>query len=1021
MRHGLIKAPGRPTVGCKQSPRKKTNLISKAQYFIANSMLSLILVCVSSYAEELPYSPGFFPPDSQVTTPIRSTLDDIFPNINHMSLNEEFNNYSVIEDEYPPPFWYRVQSWQTPGMLKETWRTGNLGSWMGVNGFYTIDIEQDGICEILVAGQTGYFVLSNMFNVLKYDPVLDSYEIYWTSGNTATKFSRIFPFRRESDSHLLINILFHTGYTYMLDMTTGLYLTYWRTDTERDYQQFYEDIDNDGVKEFVITGDGSTEIYDAETFEVELIIPYGYHFAAIGNVDEDSNIELVLSDGKIIEIVNGVAELEGDLYTPDNSFRVCLMDMDNDGMEEIIMFPGHDKLYAFDGDTQNQKWIYQGSGDNIDQLLPYDWDNDGNMDIIYSEVNNGITCIDATTLETKWHIPNWNFGIGGLAAGDGDGDGDDELFWATGYEATTPDHFLVYDMEDLTIEFQSTHVDYPFRAIEVADLNDDGEKEIITVSESSNSTFSGDGILQIYEIGTHQLLHRGDPFDFSGNTFWYEKDIEVADVDSDGQVEILLTMDYFGDSRILQLNGTTLEVETEYSVDDSHGQTGAVQAADLDGDGIIEIIGNFGEIGSDQRIIVYHSDGETIWDGTVACTNYMQHMRVADIDADDTLEIVFSGSDVGILEWETWESYRIPISIGARSFDIYQMDDDEPLEIVVGNYMGYIKIYDGLTLELETEYHIGTKDITAIKVADINQDGLIEIVVSHNDHELAIYNPRTDSIIWNYFIGNSTSAPNALVVEDYDGDGLIEVLAGSIASIYEFEFDTTFPPEITNSEHVFPGDTDNDGDVDEEDILPLGIYFLDEGNPRNPRSINWIPQEVDSWTSSPAEYADANGDGVVDEKDILPIAINWGAMHDGEGLQYKISPTDPILREHANSFRELHSSLSNAKGGASLKIRVLLEQILGIQHPNNTRLLPNYPNPYNANTTIHFELAGSQIVSLIVYDIRGRQIDTIINDEYYNPGIYKMTYNASEFSSGVYFCQLQLSGNSMIQKMIVVN
>jgi hypothetical protein len=75
---------------------------------------------------------------------------------------------------------------------------------------------------------------------------------------------------------------------------------------------------------------------------------------------------------------------------------------------------------------------------------------------------------------------------------------------------------------------------------------------------------------------------------------------------------------------------------------------------------------------------------------------------------------------------------------------------------------------------------------------------------------------------------------------------------------------------------VWPGDADNNGLVNQADILPLGLYWGYAGSARSNASLQWIAQSVTPWAAQAATYADANGDGVVNQADVLPIGLNWG-------------------------------------------------------------------------------------------------------------------------------------------------
>jgi hypothetical protein len=81
---------------------------------------------------------------------------------------------------------------------------------------------------------------------------------------------------------------------------------------------------------------------------------------------------------------------------------------------------------------------------------------------------------------------------------------------------------------------------------------------------------------------------------------------------------------------------------------------------------------------------------------------------------------------------------------------------------------------------------------------------------------------------------------------------------------------------------VWPGDTNNDGIVNEEDVLPLTLYWQLEGPEPIYNSRDWEERESESWIPEEATHADANGDGVVNHMDLLPIALNFGKLRSAD-------------------------------------------------------------------------------------------------------------------------------------------
>jgi len=79
--------------------------------------------------------------------------------------------------------------------------------------------------------------------------------------------------------------------------------------------------------------------------------------------------------------------------------------------------------------------------------------------------------------------------------------------------------------------------------------------------------------------------------------------------------------------------------------------------------------------------------------------------------------------------------------------------------------------------------------------------------------------------------------------------------------------------------------------------------------------------------------------------------------------------------------------------------------------PENFVLYQNYPNPFNPVTSIQYLISSRQFVTIKVYDLLGKEVETLVNDEL-EAGIYKVEFNVAQVSrpeivSGVYFYQLK--------------
>lgn len=98
-------------------------------------------------------------------------------------------------------------------------------------------------------------------------------------------------------------------------------------------------------------------------------------------------------------------------------------------------------------------------------------------------------------------------------------------------------------------------------------------------------------------------------------------------------------------------------------------------------------------------------------------------------------------------------------------------------------------------------------------------------------------------------------------------------------------------------------------------------------------------------------------------------------------------------------------------------------QVTGVQgavkEPKDFVLFQNYPNPFNPTTVINYQLPVSGQVALKVYDVLGKEIETLV-DERQSAGNYSVTLDAGNLSSGVYYYRLQTAKETITRKMVLI-
>jgi photosystem II stability/assembly factor-like uncharacterized protein len=98
-------------------------------------------------------------------------------------------------------------------------------------------------------------------------------------------------------------------------------------------------------------------------------------------------------------------------------------------------------------------------------------------------------------------------------------------------------------------------------------------------------------------------------------------------------------------------------------------------------------------------------------------------------------------------------------------------------------------------------------------------------------------------------------------------------------------------------------------------------------------------------------------------------------------------------------------------------------EVIGIKNinteiPASYSLCQNFPNPFNPETKINYQIIKNSFVSLKVFDNTGKEIETLVNESQ-NPGTYEVTFSGENYSSGIYFYRLTSEDFRGVRKMIL--
>ncbi len=265
-------------------------------------------------------------------------------------------------------------------------------------------------------------------------------------------------------------------------------------------------------------------------------------------------------------------------------------------------------------------------------------------------------------------------------------------------------------------------------------------------------------------------------------------------------------------------------------------------------------------------------------------------------------------------------------------------------------------------------------------------------------------------------------------------DTITITLTTDVVDLSGIALDAPYSGTFYTGTVVYPGDANNDGIVDERDILPIGLYWGNEGPVRPNASLSFerLPAHVftpgNAWTPLGGVYADADGSGVVDADDICGVADNWDLTHT-VGAPEKGAAVEMAAGVEESVLLQLYAAIIDCpQSEGRSAIEGMLVSALGgaaeVELPTTVQLSQNYPNPFNPSTTIRFYLPEAGTVSLSVYNIVGQRVANLI-DGTVNSGYSEILWDGASdagtpVASGIYFYRLDTPEGSITKRMMLL-
>ena len=182
--------------------------------------------------------------------------------------------------------------------------------------------------------------------------------------------------------------------------------------------------------------------------------------------------------------------------------------------------------------------------------------------------------------------------------------------------------------------------------------------------------------------------------------------------------------------------------------------------------------------------------------------------------------------------------------------------------------------------------------------------------------------------------------------------------------------------------------------------------------------------------ASPNSRTDVNRDGVVSILDLILVAQHMGESTGAASPSMLV--TDNIIENLDPVVIQAWIERAQLEDDGSVAFRegvAYLQSLLALLLPEETTLLPNYPNPFNPETWIPYQLATDTDVEIRIYDTRGSLVRSLAlghqREGYYTSKSRAVYWDGrndvgERVASGVYFYQLQAEGLSYLRKMVIL-
>jgi hypothetical protein len=525
----------------------------------------------------------------------------------------------------------------------------------------------------------------------------------------------------------------------------------------------------------------------------------------------------------------------------------------------------------------------------------------------------------------------------------------------------------------------------------ITDLEKDGQKEIVFVNIVP-------GYYKLHVIKSNGNYTSGYPkyLPLSDNAVTYSS----GDINGDGYLEIAVRT--FNKIYVFDKNGNELQGFPVTYQDGSNSASKFLSLYDLDNDGKLEIITN-----KLNEVCAFRFNGTIMpgWPRAIVGESYA-HPAIGDIDNDGFAEVIvasYKQIPSGGADSSAMHIFRHNGSNFSNNWPVYydsnyinwfaspsifiNKNNSELTRILIsqgGNRIGQYMTYRNVTYDISANI-INKSYITVMSDAG----GLV--IISNENNTIRSVNGKSGSV-WDTLCMRVYDNLNVLPNWPNVGGGALRStpVIGKVSS--------------SSSDYIVIA---NSWSAINPNGYGLIYSFYPDGT-----QLPWSPLRPIGLVRS-ISLSDINNDGQTELIAISSQTSNETYLH------IWTFPGVPFSYEDFPWPQFGHDRYRTNQYGFIPPDEVIGIKPMSSNIPQRFNLYQNYPNPFNPNTSIKFDISQKTFVQLVVYDVLGRELETLVSEEL-KAGEYQLTWQASKYASGIYFCKLITQDYTQTRKMVLV-